>query len=290
MVDARIKRYVHGLCGNRCAFRFSDVICARPIMDMRIDPSDDKSFIVTEGDVAHIRGERAGAARHDAAYEGVNEPPNLMLMCDEHHQLIDDVDPWTYTVEVLEKMREEHIDAIAAVVDPARASRVKATYARFVTRAENALAFDTFSVWTQPIGNSVSRLDRERAHAIEDWAKDLLDTRMPSTIGTMIETSSPALEAGLTQAAEAALRLVQSMRSIAEVEGGDLVEMKAPWDRAVQPFTEEARGWWREQWHARLNSLGEALRDLEVGVNFIVDAWRDLDPDYRLGEANLRLG
>jgi hypothetical protein len=65
------------------------------------------------GEVAHIVGESSGAARGKSSLsiEERNDPDNLMLLCREHHKIIDD-DPGMYTVEVLDEKKREHIEWI----------------------------------------------------------------------------------------------------------------------------------------------------------------------------------
>jgi hypothetical protein len=46
-----------------------------------------------------------------------SEPKNFMLLCDECHRLIDKVNPAKYTVEVLQKMREDSIAEVKRVLD-----------------------------------------------------------------------------------------------------------------------------------------------------------------------------
>src|ERR1039458_2895890 len=102
-VTEQVKRLVSGECGNRCCYQFKDTGCGKPVMVQRDDPAGTGSWVHTAGDVAHIRGESQGSARYDAHYEAVNDPSNLMLMCAEHHDLIDRVAPEQYPVDVLER-------------------------------------------------------------------------------------------------------------------------------------------------------------------------------------------
>lgn len=63
------------------------------------------------GEVAHIRGERPGAARYE---KSMSEPErraydNLMLLCPKHHKLVDRLEPDAHSVERLLKMKERHL-------------------------------------------------------------------------------------------------------------------------------------------------------------------------------------
>ncbi len=97
-------RKLFALSGNRCAFRDVDTGAgceqelARP------------AWPRTQGEIAHIAGEKDGAARWDAsmtddqrrAYE------NLLVMCPTHHNRIDYLEPEKYIEDVLLKMKQDH--------------------------------------------------------------------------------------------------------------------------------------------------------------------------------------
>lgn len=67
------------------------------------------------GEVAHIVGESEDAARGRAtlSLKERNDPDNLMLLCREHHKIVDD-DPTTYTVEDLHDKKQAFLDWIVA--------------------------------------------------------------------------------------------------------------------------------------------------------------------------------
>lgn len=62
------------------------------------------------GEMAHISGERSGSARHDPSLspEEVNGFENLILLCPNHHTLIDEVEPDQHPVERLKEMKQTH--------------------------------------------------------------------------------------------------------------------------------------------------------------------------------------
>jgi hypothetical protein len=65
------------------------------------------------GEVAHIVGERENAARgrSNLSSEERNDPDNLMLLCREHHKIVDD-NQATYTVESLNEIKRKHLEWI----------------------------------------------------------------------------------------------------------------------------------------------------------------------------------
>lgn len=98
------KREMKLLCiksGNRCAFSGCNAILVQDSTKL------DGESIVAE--IAHIKGEKPGSARYDSTMSDKerNSYPNLILLCNNHHQLIDD-QPNTYTVEIIKDMKSKH--------------------------------------------------------------------------------------------------------------------------------------------------------------------------------------
>ncbi len=73
------------------------------------------------GEVAHIVGEKKGAARGSSSLSEAerNHPDNLVLACRKHHKMIDD-DPSTYSVAWLEGKKQEHIEWVESGLAEAR--------------------------------------------------------------------------------------------------------------------------------------------------------------------------
>lgn len=82
------------LSGNHCAF---------PKCPIRLWDPELETFV---GEVAHIHGQRPGSARfHEAlTSDEIHGISNLLLMCANHHKVIDD-HPETYPVELLEEWK-----------------------------------------------------------------------------------------------------------------------------------------------------------------------------------------
>lgn len=55
-----------------------------------------------------------------------NVPDNIMLMCDEHHRLIDSFAPHFYTAEILNEMRQVHRNIVRSYLDSLAFPRIKA--------------------------------------------------------------------------------------------------------------------------------------------------------------------
>lgn len=87
--------------GNRCAFPD-----CRRVLTAKATLSD---RTVVLGEIAHIVAESPGGPRGNSPLSSAerNRYPNLILLCTQHHQLVDG-QPHTYSVERLLGMREEH--------------------------------------------------------------------------------------------------------------------------------------------------------------------------------------
>lgn len=100
-VPVREQRVLCQQSGNRCA------ICKR-LMTADSTPPDRPGAVIL-GEIAHIVAESPDGPRGDSplTLEERNSYPNLILLCNVHHQLIDD-QPQTYPVERLHAQKEDH--------------------------------------------------------------------------------------------------------------------------------------------------------------------------------------
>lgn len=101
MPAARDQRLLCLRSGNRCAL--SD---CRKLLVVAAS-SHDREVII--GEMAHIKGEKPGAARYDANMTDKerNAYANRILVCRDHHKVIDDQRS-TYTVDKLLSIKTEH--------------------------------------------------------------------------------------------------------------------------------------------------------------------------------------
>lgn len=86
------------LSGNSCTYRGCESVLAEP------------GWLEVNCDIAHICGERPGAARFDP---GMNDEDrrrfeNLILLCPGCHRKVDRLDPLGHPVDLLRQMKEEH--------------------------------------------------------------------------------------------------------------------------------------------------------------------------------------
>jgi RNA polymerase sigma factor (sigma-70 family) len=70
----------------------------------------DPSWKKVKAEIAHIRGLNPGSARFDHNYVDPNDFENLILLCPNHHNVIDDLEPDRFTVHVLLAMKHKAIE------------------------------------------------------------------------------------------------------------------------------------------------------------------------------------
>ena len=100
-VPLREQRLLAQRSGNRCAFP----ACRRRLTAEASPP--DQAVIL--GEIAHIIAESSDGPRGDASLSlaDLNKYENLILLCNVHHQLIDD-QYQTFTIERLRQMKQDH--------------------------------------------------------------------------------------------------------------------------------------------------------------------------------------
>ena len=99
-ISARDSRALFSRSGNRCAFEE----CRRPLVS-----TDSSGELVVLGEIAHMVAEHDEGPRADPTMPVAerNAYPNLLLLCNVHHQLIDD-QPATWTLERLRAVKAAH--------------------------------------------------------------------------------------------------------------------------------------------------------------------------------------
>jgi hypothetical protein len=95
------KKNIGWKCGNLCAIPE----CRKQLFIDRTG-NDQESII---GEIAHIKGENPTSARYDSNMTPAerNSHQNLIILCRDHHKMIDD-QPNTYTVERLLEIKTQH--------------------------------------------------------------------------------------------------------------------------------------------------------------------------------------
>lgn len=96
-----------GLATVKTLFALSCNRCAFPGCDERLA---DPQWEGVRADLAHIRGERAGAPRYDPDMTDAerNAVENIIILCPNHHREIDRLRPQDWSAEDLMRLKAEH--------------------------------------------------------------------------------------------------------------------------------------------------------------------------------------
>lgn len=130
-ISEKSYKIIWGQCSARCC------ICRKEV----IHQSEGGTTSLV-GEVAHIVGDRPEAARGRSSLSVVerNDPDNLLLLCREHHKIVDD-DPSTYTVDVLHERKNDHLEWIIRSLgkaQPWRSNLAQLTYINVPRLCEQA--------------------------------------------------------------------------------------------------------------------------------------------------------
>lgn len=106
-IEPRTKQILWGKAGATCSFPG----CGRNLV--RDATTEDREVLV--GEIAHIVGQSKGGPRAEMSVPGGNVDgyDNLILLCHEHHELVDQ-QPNTYLVEKLRQHKTDHEEWVRA--------------------------------------------------------------------------------------------------------------------------------------------------------------------------------
>ncbi|MFC3792611.1 hypothetical protein [Sphingobium agri] len=168
-VSTTTQKLIWGIFAARCS------MCRRKV----IWESNSKSRSLT-GEIAHIVGAKRSAARGRATCLGDRDgPDNLMLLCREHHKIIDDNED-EYPVERLHGIREEYLAWLETQLTPAQrwSAGIISQYTYLnVPRLDEFAAMLGYQIRHDPVPGKthLSELNYEINHLMEQYRR-VLDT------------------------------------------------------------------------------------------------------------------
>ncbi len=109
----RDRKMLWARAGNRCSYRYGDEICNELLF------LDDGARAVNKGEECHIAGDKPGTARYVDDCPDRNDYSNRILMCRNHHKVIDDAEE-IYTIQVLREMKALHEEEIMRATEEGR--------------------------------------------------------------------------------------------------------------------------------------------------------------------------
>lgn len=106
-VPRPVEKYLFMASGGQCGFAGCDSTVSELLADGRV--------LVT-GKIAHLVAAKENGPRgvSELTKEERSKAPNLMVLCDRHHKLVDDF-PEKYPVAILRRMKQEHEARVSAV-------------------------------------------------------------------------------------------------------------------------------------------------------------------------------
>lgn len=168
------------------AFR-SGGVCAFPkcAKHLTYDASVGKDTYV--GEAAHIRGEKPGAARYDAAMtdEERDDVGNLIYMCTDHHTIIDKV-PEDWPTDTLMTLKASHEKQVRAAMEEAFANVA-------FPELERAISWVSVQV---PAGNGtfeiISPEEKIKKNALSNGARHIIASGLMSraVVAAYVEAES----------------------------------------------------------------------------------------------------
>lgn len=121
-------KYLFARSRNQCAF-------PNCMTEIVMDGEEGKSVI---GEICHIKARNPGGARYNPTLdaEELDDKDNLILLCRNHHKLIDD-NATKYTVEVLKKMKAKHQDNTITCFENCHKEGAKLLYQMYIEQFNN---------------------------------------------------------------------------------------------------------------------------------------------------------
>jgi hypothetical protein len=130
-INVRDRKILWTKAGNRCSYRYKGEVCDKELVVV------DGEKLTLVGHECHIVSEKPKAARYTAISKGRNSYDNIILMCPEHHKIIDDNEN-EYTVDVLQKMKQRHENSIVERLKRQEIERIIIKDSAFRTEVKHA--------------------------------------------------------------------------------------------------------------------------------------------------------
>lgn len=142
-ISLKTHKLLWGKSGNRCAFPE----CRKELVESETE-TDDHSII---GEEAHIIAKKTDGPRgkSDLSSEDRDKYDNLILLCSNHHKLIDD-QPNNFTIEKLKKIKDDHIEWINQNLTQEEEDKRydDQVYATVIQKWVEMAQIDTWLIWT----------------------------------------------------------------------------------------------------------------------------------------------
>jgi hypothetical protein len=257
-----------GRSGGRCA------ICRKPLFEDE-SQTDDPSIL---GEECHIVAEEPDGPRgnHPLPPEKRNLFANLILLCLEHHKIIDD-QPDKYTVEELQRIKQEHLkwfQEVSGQFDAAK-QRDDELYAGIVEEWVQRADLDHWDEFSYLIlSQDQPRMSRDREREIGKLREWLFCRIYPGRY--------PTLEASLENFRLVLADLHELFRKHA-VEQGEMLRTKKFYN--IDEWNEELYDRLGKQYDYHVGLVQDLMVELTRAANYVCERVREtVSPSFRLKE------
>jgi len=250
---------------------FSMPDCRKRLVAEASESSPSRATVL--GEMAHIVGEKETSPRgvSKLSQDDRNRYPNLILLCQDHHTIIDD-DPAAWPIELLHQIKADHELWVEGLVPNEIDDPFLKHYAELVNEATVLLVLRN---WSSISENAV--VNRLPIQFVEGVQKFKIRIRAAVWPGKL-----PALEGELKNLANRASDYVEVFMKRAMDQGGWAV-LDRTWKRtrhSQQRFQELAQE--ESSWEKECTRL---LFNLNAALNYFADVVRSsIRPTYFLSE------
>ncbi|XDD45279.1 HNH endonuclease [Leptospira sp. WS39.C2] len=176
-ITTKTLKMLWGRSASLCAFPG----CTREELIEESTSLDSASIV---GDNAHIRSEKPDGPRFDPNFpiETIDNYENLILLCKVHHKIIDD-QVSTYTVEALEKMKQDHVLRVRNVLNLTTVEKIRddETYVDYLEILSKLADFEDWNNWIASIfANDIPRMTIEREENLGNLREILFNRIWPN--------------------------------------------------------------------------------------------------------------
>lgn len=129
-ISPKDRKLLWAKAAARCSYRFKDEVCGRVL----VQSAGGTDVVV--GEECHIVGDKPGSARYRVDCPNRNSYENAVLMCPNHHTIIDGNER-VFTVPALSTMKREHETHIASGTGDST-ERIEINDVEFTTEVSDA--------------------------------------------------------------------------------------------------------------------------------------------------------
>jgi hypothetical protein len=271
----KTRKMLWGRSGNCCAFPD----CNKELVS-DIDETDDDVSIL--GEEAHIIAEESGGPRgsDEISVEQRNKYNNLILLCHDHHKIIDD-HPLKYTIEILREYKRKHESKVGQLRGPdEKKQKDDEIYASYIDNVLELVSIESWPIWSSNIVNS----------AAQKMRSDIYDklVKLPSYINARVWPQRyPELEAALITIKDVANDLIFIFDEHAQLIHNDTVYTTERFYKLTQ-HTQERYRELLDEYNYHILFVIDLVLELTRALNYLFDLVRRyLFSSFRIKEGVL---